>query len=153
MSGPTPRSVPPELEWAIQGAALCREAWAGGPSPARVVEVLPLALPECPGQLAQTGDLEKPLRWTTIPLCRAQSGGWGSWGDISQSMGGLVQGESLLKYHPWVLPLTACFSPITVVTAVINSGHQSLGAWQAGRIQGGHTGPCFSPCQPSLPLE
>lgn len=71
---------------------MCREAWAGGPSPARVVEVLPLALPGCPGQLAQTGDLEKPLRWTTIPLCRAQSGGWGSWGDISQSMGGACAG-------------------------------------------------------------
>lgn len=63
--------------------------------------------------------------------------------------GGLEAGELRLKYCPGDLPLTACFSPITLLTVVINPVHLSLGP-PASRHQGIHAGPGSGHSQPWL---
>ena len=81
--------------------------------------------------------------------------------------GGTWAGEWWVKYCPGDLPLTACFSPITLVTVVINLVHLSVGAQQAehqdihdgpssGHSQSwplhGHSGPFLHFAIPSVPL-
>ena len=77
-----------------------------------------------------------------------RNGGWGpGCGAITHGVWRDLGRESRLKYCPRDLSLTACFSPITLVTVVINLVHLSLSAWQA-EYQGIHVGPGSGHSQP-----